>query len=199
MPDISTPPPARRFQPVPVEETVKKVRRFAPEPVETTTRSSKRDNGGTAVERNDNAGKRRLVPVPVEISFKSSKLDKAGQSLPSPEPSPQSPPPEETPKPRRRFVPELIETTKRSKRAGDSRPATLPTDKVYIHISTYAWPLLIVMSILDGSNPWSPKHIHVPAQVKRSPSCGRHRGGILWCTSSDRAIRTSKTAINAPT
>lgn len=43
---------------------------------------------------------------------------------------PQTSPPQEIPKPRRKFVPQLIETSKRSKKAGDTRPATLPTDKV---------------------------------------------------------------------
>jgi hypothetical protein len=115
---------------------VKKIRRFAIEPVETTTRSSKKEDvqkpGDAGVERRDFVAKRKFLIDPVETTFKSS--DQAAKALPTPEPTPvsipQSPSPEETPKPRRRFVPELIETTKRSKRAGDSRPATLPTDKV---------------------------------------------------------------------
>jgi hypothetical protein len=69
----------------------------------------------------------------------------AGEPLPTPEPTPvsipESPPQAETPKPRRKFTPELIETSKRSKKAGDRRPATLPTDKVSdgpdIHIPYY--------------------------------------------------------------
>ncbi|KAN0090278.1 hypothetical protein V8E51_018857 [Hyaloscypha variabilis] len=135
MPETSPPPTSRRFTPTPVETTVKKVRRFAAEPVETTTRSSKKEDvqktEETGVERKDFVAKRKFLIEPVETSFKSSK--QAANALPTPEPTPVSipisPPPEETPKPRRRFVPELIETTKRSKKAGDSRPATLPTDK----------------------------------------------------------------------
>ena len=134
MPENS-PPPTRRFAPIPVETSVKKARRFAVEPVETTTRSSKKEDAQKTqdvdVERKDFAPKRRFLPEPVETSVKSSK---AAKPLPTPEPTPvlipQSPPVEETPKPRRKFVPELIETSKRSKKAGDSRPATLPTDKV---------------------------------------------------------------------
>ena len=145
-----TPPSTRRFQPVPIEETSKKVRRFAPEPVETTTRSSKMANdvsrsaGGTpagndAVERTDFAGRKRFLPTPVETTFKSSKL--SGNALPTPETTPVSipaspspAPAEETPRPRPRprFAPQLIETSKRSKKAGDKTPATLPTDKVRI-------------------------------------------------------------------
>lgn len=133
----SSPPPTRRFQAVPMEETVKKVRRFAPEPVETTSRSSKRDNGhrsiDATIERKDFAGKRRFAPIPVETTFKSSRVQ-PGKVISISDPTqtsiPLVAPIKETPKPRRRFTPELIETSKRSKRAGDARPATLPTDKV---------------------------------------------------------------------
>lgn len=133
MPETSTPPASRRFQVVPIEETTKKVRRFAPEPVETTTRSNKKD---TNVDENNVAGKKHLLPVPVETSSRSSRssrLSKGTSSAASDPPAssiPKNPPPTDAPKPRRRFVPDLIETSKRSKRAGDSRPATLPTDKV---------------------------------------------------------------------
>jgi hypothetical protein len=147
MEDPSSPPTRRRFQAVPIEETVKKVRRFAPEPVETTTRSNKHNNGKGSIDatisRQGFAGKKRFLPTPVETTFKSSKV--TAKPLPTPEPTPtsipQSPPPSETPKPRRRFAPELIETTKRSKKAGDARPATLPTDKVRTaHLSVLrAW------------------------------------------------------------
>lgn len=137
MTETSPPPSSRRFSPTPVETTVKKVRRFAVEPVETTTRSNKKDESQvedeSTVEKKDFApAKRRFLSEPVETTFKSSR--QVANLLPTPEPTPVSipkaSPPEETPKPRRRFVPELIETTKRSKRAGDPRPATLPTDKV---------------------------------------------------------------------
>ena len=143
-----SPPPARRFQPTPIEESVRKVRRFAPEPVETTTRSSngkkqgKKDdadnNGSTpaiptgvndsAVERKDFAKKKqRFSSMPVETSSRSShqgEVKAATTEVPTTSGTP------DTQKPRRRFMPELIETTRRSKRVGDSRPATLPTDKV---------------------------------------------------------------------
>jgi hypothetical protein len=145
-----TPPSSRRFQPVPVEESSKKVRRFAPEPVETMTRSSKKADdvsisargpsaGNDSVERTDFAGRKRLLPTPVETTFKSSKH--SGNTLPTPEttpvsipasPSPASAEDTPRPRPRPRFAPQLIETSKRSKKAGDSTPATLPTDKVCI-------------------------------------------------------------------
>lgn len=145
MSESSPPPTSRRFTPTPVETTVKRVRRFAVEPVETTTRSNKKEdkeNNDGGVDMMDFAPaatataappKRRFVPEPVETTHKTNR--QPVKPLPTPEPTPVSIPPQETPveatpKPRRKFVPELIETTKRSKKAGDSRPATLPTDKV---------------------------------------------------------------------
>jgi hypothetical protein len=104
--------------------------------VETITRSSKKDDvqkeNAASTEKRDFATKRRFFPEPVETTYKNSRL--AGNPLPTPEPTPVSipdtSPRETTPKPRRKFTPDLIETSKRSKRAGDVRPATLPTDKV---------------------------------------------------------------------
>lgn len=146
------PPASRRFTPTPVETSTKKVRRFAVEPVETTRSSVKKD----AVPKEDEVDrkdfqqsvpavttKRRFAPEPVETTFKSSKQVK---ELPTPERTPDKTEDvkkevprvqlvQETPTPRRRFVPELIETTKRSKKAGDLRPATLPTDKVCLLFS----------------------------------------------------------------
>lgn len=137
------PPPAAAAAPAAPAEPAKKVRRFAPEPLETTVRSNKKvkedkkpepDLTQATTEKRDFAGgKRRFSPTPIETTFKSSK--KAGDhGLPTPEPTPRSiprgEPTEVTPKPRRKFTPELIETSKRSKRANVAGPATLPTDKV---------------------------------------------------------------------
>ncbi|KAG9240660.1 hypothetical protein BJ878DRAFT_276599 [Calycina marina] len=131
------PPPSAAAAP----EFAKKVRRFAPEPLETTVRSSKKmkedrkpepDLTQATTEKKDFAGKRRFSPTPIETTFKSSRKA-ADHGLPTPEPTPRSitrsTPAETTPKPRRRFTPELIETSKRSKRANIAGPATLPTDK----------------------------------------------------------------------
>jgi hypothetical protein len=170
MPETSSPPSSRRFSPTPVETTVKKSRRFVIEPVETTVRSNRNQDvqkgEDDVVEKKDFATKRRFVPEPVETSFKSSKTQMA-KPLPTPEPTlvsiPQSPPPEETPRPRRRFTPELIETTKRSKRAGDSRPATLPTDKVKILNGLLFLVLWLTTSITpDRLNPRRAKYLYTP-------------------------------------
>lgn len=156
---------------------MKKVRRFAPEPVETSTRSSKKEkskdasaegNGSTGVEDKP-AGKRRFAPVPFEeTTYKSSK--RPANTMPSSAPSSSSTEASSTSadasKPRRKFVPELIETTKRSKKKGDTRPATLPTDKVCgslaealspthnCHIDTCTYHIY-----LDRSYTWRTKHI----------------------------------------
>ncbi|CAK7234638.1 hypothetical protein SBRCBS47491_009018 [Sporothrix bragantina] len=103
--------------------------------------------------------RRKFAPVPIETTFERYRKD-ASQVVsvvpivptaeltpsPSPQPSPQpaSPPPtlwtldpsrlplrrKETEK--RRFAPQLIESSRRSRRAGDIGPATKPTDKTDI-------------------------------------------------------------------
>ncbi|TAQ86296.1 hypothetical protein B7494_g5380 [Chlorociboria aeruginascens] len=150
--------PRRRFAPEPVETTVKKSRRFAVEPVETTTRSNKKEEVQKIEDPSDMRDfvptKRRFAPEPVETTFKSSK--QVPKPLPTPELTPnpitRGPPAEDKPKPRRKFAPQLIETIKRSKKAGDPRPATLPTDKT---------------DITPGTN-----HIYVerPPKIPRPPA-----------------------------
>lgn len=146
MPESSQPPPSTM-------EPVKKVRRFAPLPVEESTRSRKKENDMTAdpnrsadtndsTERKDFAPKKRVLPTPVETTFKSNK--QPANALPTPEHTPvfgeskgERELPAET-KPRRpRFAPQLIESSKRSKKAGDAAPATLPTDKVRFDSSCF--------------------------------------------------------------
>jgi hypothetical protein len=133
--------------------STKKVRKFEVIPVETTSRSNRNANG-TSPNRSDEdmtdrkdfapKEKRRFAPVPIETSHKSNRPVNA--ELPTPEATPvaasislTSQPeekPEETPKPRRaRFTPQLIESSRRSKKAGDTTPATLPTDKVRIPLT----------------------------------------------------------------
>jgi hypothetical protein len=130
---------AGRFQPQPIEESVKKVRRFAPELVETTTRNNGKEND-VSINTKDGterqAPRKRVLPSPLETTFKSTKHP-VNAALPTPDHTPvatlipRTPSPKELPKPSRpRFAPQLIETTKRSKKASDSTPALLPTDKV---------------------------------------------------------------------
>ncbi|CAN8103890.1 unnamed protein product [Discula destructiva] len=93
--------------------------------------------------------RRRFAPVPIETTFKEHRMGGGPVAEPTPEPSPtsESPPP---PPPRlsapqvahhetqtvarekRRFAPQLLESTRRSRRAGDVGPATRPGDKTDI-------------------------------------------------------------------
>src|SRR5271155_2635705 len=120
-------PPLRPFLPQPVES--KSRRRFPVDPLETSTRSSKvkdDEKKPDIMARADPPPKRRFLPQLVETSIKSITTHpiKPTPEL-TPEPSPRSPVAEidqSTPKPistpRRRFPPQLIETIKRSKKAG---------------------------------------------------------------------------------
>lgn len=87
--------------------------------------------------------RRRFAPVPIETTSKSHR--RGGPAAePTPEPSPTSeasPPPlfkvtnQETqtaPREKRRFAPQLLESSRRSRRTGDVGPATKPADKTDI-------------------------------------------------------------------
>jgi len=100
--------------------------------------------------------RRRFAPVPIETTFNSNRKPVNGSAPPrvgptaelTPDASPRSPSPaaKEFPstapssvepgdnqdKPRRRFAPQLIETSRRARRANDPGPATRPTDKTDI-------------------------------------------------------------------
>lgn len=95
--------------------------------------------------------RRRFAPVPIETTFKEHRRGgPAAEPTPEPSPTSDSPPPvpsppkvvhQETqtqtqtqtaPREKRRFAPQLLESTRRSRRAGDIGPATRPTDKTDI-------------------------------------------------------------------
>ncbi|KAH7241606.1 hypothetical protein BKA59DRAFT_207160 [Fusarium tricinctum] len=94
--------------------------------------------------------RRRFIPEPIETTFSTSRSNKTNEKKdqqqtptmrpnpePTPEPSPRSPSPglhelHQKPRPKRRFAPQLIETSRRSRREGDAGPATKPTDKTDI-------------------------------------------------------------------
>lgn len=125
---------ARRHSPE--KQEVPKVRRFAPEPIETSTKSSRSD----ASSGKEKPAPRRFAPQPIETSHKSSK-DKAGEKSGSrvsrfkPElvetvhggnrkPSRQTSTTSDAPssveeKATRKFVPVVLSTARRSRRAGD--------------------------------------------------------------------------------
>lgn len=73
----------------------------------------------------------RFAPIPIETTFERYRTTiPPGEPTPSPSPLSPSPPP---PRPKRRFAPQLVESSvRRSRRAGDEGPATKPTDRTDI-------------------------------------------------------------------
>ncbi|KAI9901369.1 hypothetical protein N3K66_003186 [Trichothecium roseum] len=92
----------------------------------------------------NNEPRRRFAPVPIETTFQSVRKPGAPNSSqnrhgmgPSAELTPDASPRSPSPMPRvfqerRRFAPQLIETSRRTRRAGDAGPTTRPTDKTDI-------------------------------------------------------------------
>jgi hypothetical protein len=85
--------------------------------------------------------RRRFAPVPIETTFssvrKGGELEQLRRVGPVGELTPDASPRSPSPVPRelrehRRFAPQLIETSRRARRVGDSGPATRPTDKTDI-------------------------------------------------------------------
>ncbi|KAI0472261.1 hypothetical protein F4859DRAFT_504920 [Xylaria cf. heliscus] len=124
---------------------------------------------------------RRFAPVPIETTFDSYRVaNKKNPHGPAPEPTPDPSPTtsqssstfsptvapmasdavqarEPEKKPKRRFAPQLIETTKRAWRTGQQGPATKPTDKT---------------DITPGTN-----HIYAPKPKRTHGSSGAPRPG----------------------
>lgn len=116
----STPP--RRLLPQPIEASPRIRRRFAPEPVETTASKSNRN----ATDQHD--GHTRSLPQPTETSFKISRQSESHDVLG--ETSPRGPLPQSNIGTRtRKFAPQLMETTRRSRKSSDSLPAVCQSDK----------------------------------------------------------------------
>ncbi|KAI1845373.1 hypothetical protein JX266_008468 [Neoarthrinium moseri] len=94
--------------------------------------------------------RRRFAPVPIETTFDSYRVNKnphgpTAELTPDPSPTDELPPVPQLPsapvietkktsdhKPKRRFAPQLIETSRRARKAGQQGPATKPTDKTDI-------------------------------------------------------------------
>ncbi|KAL8921250.1 MAG: hypothetical protein Q9172_004130 [Xanthocarpia lactea] len=137
--------PSTRPLPQPVEHTKRVPRRFAPEPVETSARSHRPPQGldQSPVVDDANPRRRRILPQPVESSARSSKIsdrhsnnnDRASTVAPSDVISPERPTPPQPIEPNkssaksRSFAPQLLETTSRQRKRGDTLPAVLDSDK----------------------------------------------------------------------
>ncbi|KAK7554819.1 hypothetical protein IWX49DRAFT_332051 [Phyllosticta citricarpa] len=129
----------RKFAVQPVETTAKSSRRFAPEPVETTARSSKDPPAA------EPPTKRKFAPQPVETTTRSNRNGRVANGINSSYVAPaeasansagaQSTPqidvdsPQAESRPRRKFAPQLIETAKRSRKAGDVGPTINEADR----------------------------------------------------------------------
>ncbi|KAG9811560.1 hypothetical protein KCU77_g19842, partial [Aureobasidium melanogenum] len=139
--------PPRRFNPTPVETSVKSskdkeqpqsqsARRFAPEPVETSTKSNRQSDPPA------DKPKSRLLPQPIEMTSNSNRAKSKSPQSKSPatkspaskSPQTKSPPneavspssqPQAAPaeKPKRRFAPQLIDTSSRSRKNSDEKPS----------------------------------------------------------------------------
>ncbi|KAL8679639.1 MAG: hypothetical protein Q9186_004100 [Xanthomendoza sp. 1 TL-2023] len=135
----SSSPPPRKPLPQPVENTKRVQRRFAPEPVETTARSSRPPHKRDLQPADAATRPPHILPEPVESSARSSKQSSkhndtasiaqasdfdpaSGVKLPQPIESSQSS------SKTRKFAPQLVETTSRQRKRGDTIPAVLDTD-----------------------------------------------------------------------
>ncbi|KAH6622604.1 hypothetical protein F5144DRAFT_334578 [Chaetomium tenue] len=76
----------------------------------------------------------RFAPIPIETTFERyRKTIPAGELTPSPSPRSLSPPPRTRTREKRKFAPQLVESSvRRAKRAGDEGPATKHTDRTDI-------------------------------------------------------------------
>ena len=137
---MSTSPPLHG-QPSPIPATSNKpIRRFVVEPVETNSKSSRAKPKRQARERSESPPRtiRRFKPELAEPSTRSSRRNPFdAESSPrqtlglediNAPPSSKAAGSANQAKPRR-FAPQLIETTKRSRKSGDLKPAHLLTDK----------------------------------------------------------------------
>lgn len=200
MPDAaaSAAKPRRRFAPQLVEETVKSSRDKPRQPAPETKKSPVRETRDASVQVDDieMAGtsaaahpRRRFAPVPIETTFDSYRVNNKNPHGPTAELTPDPSPTESLPpvpalpsapvietkrtsdhKPKRRFAPQLIETSRRARRAGQEGPATKPTDKT---------------DITPGTN-----HIYAPKAKRKSVTAPRSvSAGSAAEASEDSASR----------
>ncbi|KAI1493100.1 hypothetical protein F5X96DRAFT_285058 [Biscogniauxia mediterranea] len=147
MPDAPRPPPS------------KPIRRFAPVPIETTFdsyRVNKNPHGPTAEPTPDPSPTTPHLPLIIESGSNS----RSAQSSSSEQN------PAKGKKPRRKFAPQLIETTRRARKAGQEGPATKPVDKT---------------DITPGTN-----HIYAPKPKRRpGPPRASSTGNLNGLADSD--------------
>lgn len=104
--------PARAFAPEPIATTTSTNRKFKPDPIETSTRSSRQKFNKDWDDETSPTRERRQRPKLVAKGPEMNRQLRSAMKRPS-----------------KKFTPQLIETAQRSRKAGDSRPALLPSDK----------------------------------------------------------------------
>ncbi|OLN81983.1 hypothetical protein CCHL11_09266 [Colletotrichum chlorophyti] len=149
--------------------------------------------------------RRRFAPVPIETTFDSVRQKAGEQHHhqqqsqqqqlhhqpgPAPEPTPEHTPRTPSPNPfeqqmqfsqshqqppRRRFAPQLIETSRRARRVGDTGPATRPADKTDITPYTnHIYRTKSRRKVADGaSSPVRQPTQPAPSQIQRQPKGAR--------------------------
>lgn len=136
-------------------------------------------------------GKRRFAPIPIETTFEQRrKTGPAAELTPSPSPRSPSPPPRE----KRRFAPQLVESsTRRSRRVGDVGPATRPTDKTDITPYTNHIYALKSRRRYDSSSPDERRKGHA-----RRESCDDEiAGGVFDLVAKDAQRKLQEMAMTA--
>ncbi|KAI1821044.1 hypothetical protein F4861DRAFT_24417 [Xylaria intraflava] len=131
----------------------------ATQPTGDSNTSLQFEDSGVSTSQPSTRNIRRFAPIPIETTFDSYRVANKNPHEPAPEPTPDpSPttsqslvafPPTTIPgasgitqatvqkkNPKRRFAPQLIETTRKSKRAGQEGPLMKPTDKTDITPNT---------------------------------------------------------------
>ncbi len=152
---------------------------------------------------------RRFAPIPIETTFE--RYTKGGGPAPelTPDPSPRSPSPTPPPPPpppaaaplpppppppavkeKRRFAPQLIDTSRRSRKAGDIGPATKPTDKTDITPHTH--------HIYAPKAKWRHnRHLTVQSQARRESCDDEIAGHVFDLIARDVERRLQEVALSA--
>ncbi|KAI4213035.1 MAG: hypothetical protein LQ351_004379 [Letrouitia transgressa] len=128
----SSPPPPRPL-PQPAETTKRVQRRFVPNPRETSSGNSRTLQGQERPADDGITTRHRVLPQPVESSVKTSlktpSADRHSKATFGSRPLPQPIESSQLSSKDRGFSPQLLETTSRRRRRGDTVPTVLDTDK----------------------------------------------------------------------
>ncbi|RYO81102.1 hypothetical protein DL766_007187 [Monosporascus sp. MC13-8B] len=135
----------------PPPSKISKPRRFAPMPLETTFDSYRvnRNPHGPTAELTPDPSPTTPQPPSISVDSQEDQPPQQHQHHHQQEPADQNQPEKTGKKPRRKFAPQLIETSRRARKTGQEGPATKPTDKT---------------DITPGTN-----HIYAP-KPKRKPA-----------------------------